>query len=242
MAETDLLHLDHATVAMVATQTTLGEAWQVRLAALAASFLLAVTRRWAALPALLATILASGVALATLAWAGHGAAGEGSAGDFQLAADIVHLLAAGVWIGALVALSLMLIRPPASLEEEHVAATHRALERFSITGSIVVGLLIATGLVNSFLLVGIANVPHLLSSLYGQLLAAKLALFGIMLLLAAGNRFHLTPALDRARRAGNTAEALTTLHRSLLLETGAGLTVLALVAWLGTLSPPMSGG
>lgn len=249
MAGTDILQLDRATIDMVATQTALGTAWQVRLAALGATLLLAMLpRRWTKYPVLLATALAAGVAVATLAWAGHGAAGEGVAGTIQLAADIVHLLAAGVWIGALVAFTLLLTRSYAlSVQdngplEEHIVVTHHALEKFSITGSIVVGLLIATGLVNSVMLVGIDNAPHLLSSLYGQVLAAKLAVFGVMLLLAAGNRFRLTPALDRARRAGNKAAALAALRRSLFLETGAGLVVLGLVAWLGTLSPPLSGG
>ena len=255
MAGTDILQLDRATIDMVATQTSLGTAWQVRMGALAASLLLAMLpRRWANRPVLLASSLVAGVALATLAWAGHGAAGEETSGTIQLAADIMHLLAAGVWIGALIAFTLLLMRAYAmSVQEngsaqengrleEHIAATHHALETFSVTGSIVVGLLIATGQVNSIMLVGIANAPHLLSSLYGQLLAAKLALFGIMLLLAAGNRFRLTPALARARIAGNMATSLAALRRSLLLETGVGLVVLGLVAWLGTLPPPLSGG
>lgn len=248
MAGTDILQLDRATIDMVATQTALGAAWLVRLAALTATLLLVMLpRRWTNRPVLLATSFAAGVAVATLAWAGHGAAGDGTAGTIQLTADIVHLLAAGVWIGALVAFTLLLIRSHAMSVrkngplEEYIAATHHALEKFSITGSIVVGLLIATGLVNSVMLVGIANALHLFSSLYGQLLAAKLALFGIMLMLAAGNRFRLTPALARARSAGNIAESLATLRRSLLIETGAGLVVLGLVAWLGTLSPPLSG-
>jgi putative copper resistance protein D len=249
MAGTDILQLDRATIDMVATQTSLGKAWQVRMAALAATLPLAMLqRRWANRPVLLATALAAGVALATLAWAGHGAAGDGTAGTIQLAADIVHLLAAGVWIGALVAFTLLLIWSHAissrgnGPSEEHIATTHHALEKFSVTGSIVVGLLIATGVVNSVMLVGIANAPHLLASLYGQLLAAKLAVFGVMVLLAAGNRFRLTPALERARSAGNMDAPLAALRRSLLLETGAGLVVLGLVAWLGTLSPPLSGG
>ena len=249
MAGTDILRLDRATVDMVATQTPLGVAWQVRLAALAAVLLLAVLpRRRTNRPVLLATSLAAGVAVATLAWAGHGAAGEGPAGNIQLTADIVHLLAAGIWIGALVAFTLLLIRSHTMSVrengrlEEHIAVTHHALEKFSVAGSIVVGLLIATGLVNSVMLVGIVNAPHLLSTLYGQVLAAKLVVFGIMLLLAGQNRFRLTPALDRARRTRNLAASLAALRRSLLLETGAGLAVLGLVAWLGTLSPPLSGG
>lgn len=50
----------------------------------------------------------SGVALATLAWTGHGAMDEGSRRFWHFATDIVHLFAAGGWVGALVAFALLL--------------------------------------------------------------------------------------------------------------------------------------
>jgi putative copper resistance protein D len=59
-----------------------------------------------------------------------------------------------------------------------------------------------------------------------------------MLGLAALNRFRLTPALagelDEAQPAPG---ALGRLRRSVILEILAGAAVLALVSWLGTLSP-----
>ena len=61
-----------------------------------------------------------------------------------------------------------------------------------------------------------------------------------MLGLAAANRYRLTPALNRGlnTRLGQD-KALADLRRSLAIETALGLGVLALVAWFGTLPPPM---
>jgi copper resistance protein D len=67
--------------------------------------------------------------------------------------------------------------------------THRALERFSGVGTVLVGTLVATGLINSWFLVGPENVEGLLGTDYGLLLALKLALFAGMLALAGANRF-----------------------------------------------------
>ena len=66
-------------------------------------------------------------------------------------------------------------------------------------------------------------------------------LFVAMLGLAAANRFALTSGLGRvlADPTGRQA-AVTALRRSLIMETGVGVAVLALVAWFGTLAPPAS--
>ena len=62
-----------------------------------------------------------------------------------------------------------------------------------------------------------------------------------MLWLAASHRFRLTPALGAALEQGDAASAAFTLRRSLVVETVLALAILALVAWLGTLAPPISG-
>ncbi len=105
----------------------------------------------------------------------------------------------------------------------------------------VVALLIVSGLINSWILIGPSNLGSLFTSLYGLLLVAKLLLFGLMLLLAAANRYFLTPSLAAAIETGNTSSAIGSLRRSLAIETGFAITILALVAWLGLLAPPASG-
>jgi putative copper resistance protein D len=63
-------------------------------------------------------------------------------------------------------------------------------------------------------------------------------LFLVMLVLAAANRFRLVPALEAAIDAGDNRRARDAMRRSLLLEIGCAVAILALVAWLGTLEPP----
>jgi putative copper resistance protein D len=100
----------------------------------------------------------------------------------------------------------------------------------------------ASGLVNTAYLVGLTNLPAAVATLYGRLLLAKLALFAVMLALAATNRFALTPALALSLGSGHYRPAIARLRRSIFFETGSAVTVLAIVAWLGTIEPPISAG
>lgn len=231
--------LDHDAIAMLLDQPGVGTAWKVRVAALAVAALaglLAVRRGfWLGVVA-----LASGVALATLAWTGHGAAGDGATGWVHLIADILHLLAAGAWTGALLALILLVTRPAHRVDADHLALTHLALHGFGTVGTIVVTTLVMTGLVNTWLLVGPDNISALETTTYGRLLLVKLALFAAMLGLAALNRFRLTPRFEASIAVANHRCALGALRRSLAAETACIVTILALVAWLGTLEPPTS--
>ncbi len=228
MAGVAILDVDRASIWAMVSETPMGKAWSVRMGALAMVAILLVRARKPAVPASLGA-----VALGTLAWTGHGAAGEGSAGTVQLAGDLVHLMAAGAWLGALVGLGTML------WAGDKAAATHRALERFAPVGTVIVAAVVGSGLVNGFYLFGWSNLGRLPFTLYGQLLLLKLALFGGMLVLAAINRFRLTPALGDAHNQ-DVDSARRALSRSLMVETAAALAILGLVAWLGTLAPPMS--
>lgn len=176
------------------------------------------------------------VACASFAWMGHGAATEGPPGLLHLAADVLHALAAGAWIGALVVFFGLLRRRSGDVDLDR--ALHKALHRFSGVGSALVATLVATGLVNSWFLVGPTRLPRLWTTPYGQLLSLKLALFVGMLALAATNRFRHTPALGAALGGARSRRpALQALRRSLLWESALSLAVLGLVAWLGTLAP-----
>ena len=241
MAGVSLFETDRASVAMMIFETPMGHAWQARIAALFGTLCLAVAVGGRNRPTwLFAVSLGAAIALASLAWTGHGAAGEGVVGTRQLIADIAHLLASGAWIGALAALAAMLFHPLTTMTGDHLRLTHRALEGFSLAGTVIVALIVVSGLVNSYILVGPANVLTLPSTLYGQLLMAKLALFGVMVALAAANRFRHTPAFEQAIEMGETSTAIKVLRRSLFVEASAALSILGLVAWLGTLQPPMS--
>ena len=239
MAGAPLWPVDQEAVGMLLSGSATGTAWEARVAALVvASIAALVAAGRAALLGLVA--FAAGVALATLAWAGHGAMDEGAVGWVHLGADILHLLAGGAWAGALLGLVLLVARPAGRVDAAHLTLTHRALHGFGLVGTIMVGTIAVTGIVNAWLLVGVANLPNLAATVYGQLLIAKLVLFGAMLTLASFNRFRLTPAFERSITAVDHHGALRGLRRTLAVEASCAVAILALVAWLGTLEPPAS--
>lgn len=239
MAGTPPWPMDCEAIGGLLTGSAVGAAWKVRVVALviaAVAAMLAALRNMG----LWLVMLASGVALATLAWTGHGAMDEGASGWPHLAADILHLIASGVWVGALLGLILLISRPVDRVDAAHLVLTHRALHGFGAIGTLVVATIVVTGLVNGWMLIGNDNVGALATTLYGKLLLAKLALFVAMLGLASLNRFRLTPAFGQVIDSTDHHGALGKLRASLLVEVTCVIVILALVAWLGTLEPPAS--
>ncbi|MGS1016091.1 copper homeostasis membrane protein CopD [Allosphingosinicella humi] len=236
MAGISLVEIDQETIGAVLFGMDTGVAALVRMAALGLVLIACLGATGGRLRWHAGILLLSAVALATLAWNGHAAMSEDTTGTVHLASDIVHLLAAGAWLGGLVGLMILLL-PRGEMTYARLEAARRALADFSVAGSIIVALLIITGLINIWAIVGTDNLSGLLTSLYGLLLFAKIALFGAMVALAAANRFRLTPALERAMLLNDSARAARALRLSLAVETTAGFLILALVAWLGMLAP-----
>ncbi|HWU49927.1 MAG TPA: copper homeostasis membrane protein CopD [Asticcacaulis sp.] len=230
-----LSKLDWPAVRIVLFDTRWGHAIALRIALGLAASLLAL-RRPRHSDFIIQSMLGL-IALASFAFTGHGSADDGLSGDIHLVNDMIHSVAAGVWLGALVGF-YALLRAPKTSDEPHRSAVARALTDFSATGTLMVALLVATGLINSGFLIGLAGLPGLLTSAYGVLLAAKLVLFAGMLALAARNRFRLTPALHNASDPQAQAAAISALRRSVTAETFAGLIILLLVAIFGMLEPP----
>ncbi|WP_120970089.1 copper homeostasis membrane protein CopD [Comamonas sp. lk] len=221
-------------VQMLVLDTPMGLAWCVRILALLLCVLMTVltltpARRFAAMTA------SSGVALSTLAWAGHGAMDDGIRGFIHLASDIAHLWAAGAWVGALLAF-LILAMMKAGAAQDTVQILSRTSNGFARIGTLIVLVLTVSGILNYLLIAGPVLEP-LVSTLYGRLLLGKLALFGGMLVLAAANRFSLSPALEASLKTGNHGQAVAKLRQSLFTEATLAVLVLASVAWLGMLSP-----
>ena len=236
-----LAEIDRASTASLIFDTSMGAAWRARMAALLLLAIHTVMVKPERSASGLAVVVAGGVSLASLAWTGHGAAGEGATGWLELLADIIHLLAAGAWVGALVALVIILARCARASSTANVHIAHEALAGFAFTGSVIVGLLIATGLINSWLLIGPDHAADLFKSDYGRLMAIKLLLFAGMVGLAANNRFRLTPALETEMANDETDGATSALRRSIVAETLFAALVLLVVSWLGTLAPPIAG-
>lgn len=208
----------------VVSYMAFGKAAVVRAAAalVALGLLLALPRgRWS----WSAVTVAGAVAAASLGWMGHAAASEDPLAGVHLAADVLHGLAACAWLGALAAFV------PMALGGERRTELHWALRTFSAVGPALIAVLVLSGAVNTWVLIGPDHAADLIRSAYGRILLAKLALFAGMLGLAAANRYRHTAAVA-------DGAALGPVRRSLAWEAGLGLAVLALVAWLGTLAPP----
>ena len=222
-------------IEMMVLETDVGLACVVRIVALLTAGLAVMLRApgfslWVA-------AFAGGIALSSLAWNGHGAMDEGSRRDWHFAVDILHLLVAGAWLGALVAFALM-AKTNALQTEAHIRLLARAVNRFEVIGAVIVVVITVTGVVNYLFIVG-PKLDEVFLTTYGVLLFIKVVLFAGMLVLAALNRFHLGPFLERSLQNGQYTVAANALRRSVVVELAAAVLIVGLVAWLGTLSPEM---
>jgi len=174
-----------------------------------------------------AVLILALAAVATLAWSGHAGASEGGIGVLHRMSDILHLIAASAWLGTLVLLLLALARSGTPTTE-----LIAALRRFAVTGTLIVGALILSGVVNLWAIVGFEALPALAATDYGRTLILKLLLFAAMLGFAAYNRWHLTPRLERS-----ADERVRCRRASVSLEATVAVGVILTVAFLGTQAP-----
>lgn len=222
---------------MVLTGTDVGLTWMVRIAALVlAGIAVTLNKRFPTLSLWAVTVFGA-IALATLAWTGHGAMDEGSRRYLHFSSDIFHLLSAGGWLGALAAFALLL-RVKSLKGEQEARILARVLTGFESAGAVIVVLISISGVVNYLFIVG-PTLDEVMLSTYGILLFLKVLLFAGMIVLATLNRFHLSPLLERSIRAGEYAVAVNALRRSMTLEFSVAIIIVGLVAWLGVLSPEM---
>jgi len=216
--------LDPAVISTVLYDTAFGHIWQGRLI-LALAIVIAASWRPAAPP--IVTAVLAGLLLASLGLVGHAAMREGLSGAIERANQALHLLAGGFWLGALAPLSVSLgFLDDGALRGE--AAT--ALRRFSGLGHGAVALVLATGVVNTFIILG--KPPLDFSSPYQASLALKIACVATMILVALYNRYRLVPRLAAAPEA-----ALRALIRNTFVELALGGAVLGLVSAFATFEP-----
>jgi putative copper resistance protein D len=221
----------------VLTQTTFGHDWLVRLvlacslAATLAPFLSVHKAKPSWLDGL-AVMIAAALA-GTLAWAGHAAGGLGREAIVHPAADVLHLLAAAAWVGALPPLLVLL--SVAGGDKTSVAIARTVTLRFSSLGIVSVATLVVTGTINTWYLAG--TLPALTETDYGRLLLEKIAVFLGMVMLAATNRQWLIPQLLQKESIDVIRGALFQLRYHVAIEIAAGACVIVIVAVLGTLHP-----
>ncbi|MGA8611677.1 MAG: copper homeostasis membrane protein CopD [Xanthobacteraceae bacterium] len=226
----------------VLSETDFGNDWLVRLilacglAGVSVAFISAQGVKSARLKAA-AVILAAAFA-GSLAWAGHAIGGQGIEGLIHPIADILHLIAAAVWVGALVPLALLLAMTGQDADTHAVART--ATLRFSTLGIVSVATILLTGIINTWYLSG--SIDALTETQYGHLLLIKIALFFAMVGVAAFNRLRLTPRLVENPLVENpdaaaARNARRQLGRNAVIEAAMGAAIIAIVAALGTLPP-----
>ena len=172
--------------------------------------------------------------LATPSLSGH--AGVTRPVPVNLVADVVHLMAVSTWIGGLVCL-LGLAFPATRLlgESERVRAMAPVVARFSRVAFFAVAVLVASGIVRSYL--EVRALRALIGSTYGLVLLSKLAAFLPILALGAVNRYWTTPRLERAAAAGGSPFPLRMLRRLVTAEVLLAAVVLAITAFLVVLPP-----
>ena len=133
------------------------------------------------------------------------------------------MVAAGIWLGGLLPLARLIGDLPA--DRAGVAAW-----RFSPLGIVCVLVMAVTAYVQGEELVG--GVPGLVGTAYGSLAAIKLGLFLVLIVLAAYNRFRLTP-----RISAGSHDAVRSLRLSIALEALIGIAIVMTAARLGGLYP-----
>lgn len=217
--------------------TDLGWAFLLRMALLGAA-LLALSLRNRLSLALPFAALCYAAALITLAWTGHAAATEGGWGLFHRINDGLHLLAAGLWVGAIGWFLHLVIRAHRRAESTQARTLLGVMHGFAPLGVTLVSVVAVTGLINSQLIFGITNSVAVLTTDYGILLAAKLVLVCGMLAFGAHNaRIGRREALPNDSQANDSPVSLAALRRSLAGEFGLAVGVVGVVAVMGMMSP-----
>ncbi len=212
-------------------ETQFGRVWQLRLGLIAATFVLVASAlaQVRARRALVVVLwLVSVVLLTSLAWISHAAAA--TVHLFGVSGDMLHLCAAGFWIGGLVPLTIFLARVRASFSLGETVV--RVVRRFSTLSLCCVSVLVVSGISTSWLLVG--SIYALFTTPYGQLLLFKLALFAILVGFGVRNRFLVKAKLPKAAA---DPDLLAQLRRNVVCETYLGVAVVVIVACLGVTPP-----
>jgi copper resistance protein D len=175
--------------------------------------------------------------LASIAWAGHAGATIGAERPIHLAVDATHLIAAGLWPGGLLPLILFLIRGSRSNDRSLLLAAGLITRRFSAVSLFVVSAIAATGLTNSYFLVG--SLPAFATSEYGRLLMLKVFLFFIMIAFGACNLLRFKPQLAIANEQNaKERNTLRKLMRNVIAELCLGAIIVLIVGALGATPPP----
>jgi putative copper resistance protein D len=218
-------------------ETMFGRMWLLRL--VLAVMLLATLLSWQGALAKRAVrslvVVLAGLLAASLAGTGHAVMLTRAPGGLLVAAQALHLLAAGAWLGGLLPLGLVLWRGARETNMTKRDDLALVLSRFSTLGTIVVIIVAATGILSAVLIV--RDLHLAIAAPYGRVLITKICVFLLMTGVAADNRWRLSSAIRNPARASETSATIGLLSRNVVVEIGFGAAILGLVSLLGTLSP-----
>jgi copper transport protein len=240
-----------ATLLAQTVGTRFGGVWAVRvlLLLLLVAFLRAWAQRedpWARTSAWVAVGVLAAALVVTPALSGHAAGGPDAA--LGAVVGVVHFSAAAVWFGGLVLLGTCVL-PRADV------GLLAAVPRFSSVAFTAMVVIVVTGMVQSWRQLG--SLQALGQTAYGRLLVVKVAVFLLLIAVAARSRVlvrrkltarALVGAAAPHRQAGGAARpglseaadagSLWLLRRLVLAEVIIAVVVLAVTALLGIATPP----
>lgn len=227
-----------STVVRDTLESRFGEVWGLRaIDWLMLGALLLLARRWRARWPLAFVGLGAAYLAATPALAGHASVQSPTA--VFLPSEIVHVLAASVWVGGVACLLLVLPAATRRLEgSERSRLLLEALTRFSPLALAAVLAIAVTGVVQAY--IDVRSLHALLNTTYGALVLVKTAL--LLWLIGFGwiNRARVIPALGRVVRAEQPPGGAGVLaRRSLCVEMGMMLGVFGVTAALVGYPPPI---
>jgi copper transport protein len=189
----------------------------------------AATLGWlATAKAPLLRVVGASAAAAMLVRAIGGHADSGWLPAVEIAAQFLHLVAIGVWIGGLAWLVLLVRGIDGAQRPE-------AVRRFSTTAGVALGVVAATGVIRAIdELGGVWHLGRLFSTDYGWTLSAKVAGSSALIALGAWNRYVNVP------RTANGPAGTTALRRVVSAELVLAAGILALTGLLTDLPPAVS--
>ncbi|HWF33615.1 MAG TPA: CopD family protein [Solirubrobacteraceae bacterium] len=153
--------------------------------------------------------------------------------------DVLHVLAASVWVGGIACLLLALPAATGRLAgPQRTRLLLATLARFSPLALAAVVTIAITGIVQA--LIDVRNFDGLVHTTYGALVIVKVALLLVLITLGWVNRDRVLPALRRLVEAGSTPGAAGVLaRRTMRSELALMLCVFGVTAALISYTPPI---
>ncbi len=119
-------------------------------------------------------------------------------GDFTFAVwvDWLHLMAAGLWIGSLFGMTLVVFPRLRRHHPDHPVLAADIFQRLSTLAGLALALILVTGIYTAWKQLGAWSA--FVTTSYGRTLLVKLSLVAILILIGAHNRYFKLPRLQQA--------------------------------------------